>query len=72
MGIFNRSQQHRVAAGRTFGRELAHAEHEGWRKLVLLRHGQTDFNVQHRLPGQMPGIPLNAIGQREAQMTAEH
>jgi hypothetical protein len=71
MGIFSRSQPHRVAAGRTFGRELAHAEHKGWRKLVLLRHGQTDFNVQHRLPGQLPGIPLNTIGQREAQMTAE-
>jgi broad specificity phosphatase PhoE len=71
MGIFKRSQQHRVAAGRTFGRELAHAEHKGWRKLVLLRHGQTDFNVQHRLPGQLSGIPLNATGQHEARTTAE-
>jgi broad specificity phosphatase PhoE len=71
MGLFSRSQPHRVAAGRTFGRELAHAEHKGWRKLVLLRHGQTDFNVQHRLPGQLPGIPLNATGQSEARITAE-
>src|SRR5215467_9784972 len=71
MGLFSRSQPRRVAAGRTFGRELAHAEHKGWRKLVLVRHGQTDFNVQHRLPGQLPGIPLNALGQHEAQLTAE-
>jgi broad specificity phosphatase PhoE len=70
MGLFNRSQQRKVPTGRVFGRELAHSEHEGWRKLVLVRHGQTDFNVQHRLPGQLPGIPLNATGQREAQMTA--
>jgi broad specificity phosphatase PhoE len=71
MGLFSRSQLHSVAAGRTLGRELAPSEHTGWRKLVLVRHGQTDFNVQHRLPGQLPGIPLNATGQQEARMTAE-
>jgi broad specificity phosphatase PhoE len=71
MGLFSRLQPHRVAADRALGRELAHSEHKGWRKLVLVRHGQTDFNVQHRLPGQLPGIPLNATGQHEAQLTAE-
>jgi broad specificity phosphatase PhoE len=70
MGFFGQSRQQKVPAGRAFGRELAHSEHNGWRKLVLVRHGQTDFNVQHRLPGQLPGIPLNAEGQREAQITA--
>jgi probable phosphoglycerate mutase len=38
--------------------------------LVLVRHGQTDYNVQHRLPGQMPGIYLNEEGKREAAATA--
>jgi broad specificity phosphatase PhoE len=70
MGIFGDSRHHKVAAGRAFGRNLAHVEHKGWRKLVLVRHGQTDFNVQHRLPGQLPGIPLNSEGRHEAQMTA--
>ncbi len=70
MGLFGRSSTRHTLAGRPFGREVAHHEHKGWRKLVLVRHGQTDFNVQHRLPGQLPGIPLNAIGQQEAQMTA--
>jgi broad specificity phosphatase PhoE len=70
MGLFSKSQQHKIPAGRAFGHDLRHSEHAGWRKLVLVRHGQTDFNVQHRLPGQLPGIPLNANGQQEAQMTA--
>ena len=68
MGIFRSSP--RVPAGRHLGRDLAHHEHAGWRKLVLVRHGQTDFNVKHLLPGQLPGIPLNDEGQREAQATA--
>jgi broad specificity phosphatase PhoE len=71
MALFGGSTRHKVAAGRSFGRDLAHAEHQGWRKLVLVRHGQTDFNVQHRLPGQLPGVPLNAAGEREAAATAE-
>jgi probable phosphoglycerate mutase len=37
----------------------------------LVRHGQTDFNVQHRLPGQLPGIHLNEEGKREAAATAQ-
>lgn len=56
--------------GRAHGRELQHAAHAGWRKLVLVRHGQTDFNVKHLLPGQLPGIPLNEEGRSEAQATA--
>lgn len=69
MGLFRSSAQ-RVPKGRRFGRDLAHHEHAGWRKLVLVRHGQTDFNVKHLLPGQLPGIPLNDMGRREAQATA--
>ncbi len=71
MGLFRSSSARRVPLGHAFGRELAHHEHQGWRKLLLLRHGQTDYNVQHRLPGQLPGISLNDEGRREAQTTAE-
>ncbi len=58
-------------AGRHFGRDLGHDEHVGWRKIVLVRHGQTDFNAQHRLPGQLPGVLLNEAGRQEAQTTGE-
>jgi broad specificity phosphatase PhoE len=39
--------------------------------LYLVRHGQTDYNVQHRLPGHLPDIHLNAEGERQAQQLAE-
>ncbi len=60
----------RAPVGHLFGRDLEHDAHRGLRKFILIRHGQTDFNVQHRLPGQLPGIPLNADGQREVAATA--
>lgn len=71
MGLFRRQTQNRAPAGRAYGRELEHHEHAGWRKLVLVRHGQTDYNVKHLLPGQLPGIPLNEQGRAEALATAE-
>lgn len=71
MGLFGSRARQRAPRGSHFGRELHHQEHQGWRKLVLVRHGQTDFNVKHLLPGQLPGIPLNDEGRREAQATAE-
>ncbi|HEX9068173.1 MAG TPA: histidine phosphatase family protein [Ktedonobacterales bacterium] len=71
MGIFGLRPPRRVPQGHFLGRELSHEAHRGWRKLVLVRHGQTDFNVQHRLPGQLPGIPLNAEGQQESVATAQ-
>ena len=70
MGIFG-SATHRAPNGLHFGREMAHEDHRGHRKLVLVRHGQTDYNVKHLLPGQLPGIPLNAEGMQEAQATAQ-
>lgn len=70
LGLFGQRRP-QTPMGRHFGRDLAHHEHVGWRKLVLVRHGQTDFNVQHRLPGQLPGVPLNEEGRREAQATGE-
>ncbi len=71
MGIFGSSRANNTPQGLQFGRELRHEDHRGHRKLVLIRHGQTDFNVKHLLPGQLPGIPLNAEGIREAQATAQ-
>jgi broad specificity phosphatase PhoE len=33
--------------------------------LLLIRHGQTSWNVEHRLPGQIPGIELNETGRQQ-------
>ncbi len=41
------------------------------RIVLLIRHGQTTWNVQHRLPGQLPGIELTATGREQAQRIAE-
>lgn len=38
--------------------------------IVLIRHGQTTFNVEGRLPGQMPGVPLTEEGRRQAHQAA--
>jgi len=70
MGLFGSRSQHRPPAGWHFGRDLAHHAHAGWRKLVLVRHGQTDYNIKHWHQGHLPGIPLNAAGRAEAQATA--
>lgn len=70
MGLFGTPRTHKSPEGLRFGREIAHEEHRGHRKLILVRHGQTDFNVKHLLPGQLPGIPLNAEGMLEAQAMA--
>lgn len=69
MGFFGKSRP-RTPSGVYLGRDLAHHEHQGQRKLVLIRHGQTDFNAKHLLPGQLPGVLLNEEGRREAQGTA--
>ncbi len=39
--------------------------------LFLIRHGQTTWNVAHRLPGQLPGIELTGTGRQQAQRLAE-
>ena len=38
--------------------------------LLLVRHGQSTYNVEGRLPGQLPGIPLTDEGRRQAQQAA--
>ena len=34
--------------------------------LLFIRHGQTTWNVEHRLPGQLPGILLTDLGRQQA------
>ena len=40
------------------------------RLLLLIRHGQSTFNVEGRLPGQLPDIPLTDEGRRQAHRAA--
>jgi broad specificity phosphatase PhoE len=39
--------------------------------LLFIRHGQTEWNVEHRLPGQLPGVALNETGRQQALRLAE-
>jgi probable phosphoglycerate mutase len=39
--------------------------------LLLIRHGQTTWNREHRLPGQLPGIPLTEEGRQQVARLAE-
>ena len=39
--------------------------------LLFVRHGQTTWNVEHRLPGQLPGVALSDIGRQQAARLAE-
>src|SRR5579863_1100077 len=39
--------------------------------LLFIRHGQTTWNEQQKLPGQLPGIALNDKGKRQAAELAE-
>ena len=39
--------------------------------LLIVRHGQTVWNVEHRLPGQLPGVALNENGRQQAARLAE-
>src|SRR5215469_6928365 len=38
--------------------------------LLLIRHGESTWNVEHRLPGQLPGIELTGEGRAQAQQLA--
>lgn len=39
--------------------------------LLIVRHGQTAWNVEHRLPGQLSGVALNDNGRQQAARLAE-
>ncbi len=39
--------------------------------LLFIRHGQTTWNFEHRLPGQLPGIILNDTGRKQAARLAD-
>ena len=39
--------------------------------LLFVRHGQTTWNVEHRLPGQLPGVELNDTGRQQAKKLAD-
>ena len=39
--------------------------------LLFIRHGQTTWNEEQKLPGQLPGIPLTEKGKRQAIELAE-
>ena len=39
--------------------------------LLLIRHGQTTWNADHILPGQLPGITLNDTGREQAARLAD-
>jgi probable phosphoglycerate mutase len=41
------------------------------RTLLFIRHGQSTFNVEHRLPGQLSGIDLTAEGRTQATRLGE-
>ncbi len=38
-------------------------------RLIMVRHGETDWNVEHRVQGQAD-IPLNESGRRQAELAA--
>ena len=39
--------------------------------VFLARHGETDYNAEHRFQGLLP-VPLNANGRLQAEQLADH
>lgn len=41
------------------------------RRVLFIRHGQTDFNLEHRLQGALP-VPLNDCGRSQSRALAKY
>ncbi|MBO0791597.1 MAG: histidine phosphatase family protein, partial [Ktedonobacteraceae bacterium] len=41
------------------------------RTFLFIRHGQTTWNVEQRLPGQLEGVALNDTGRKQAAHLAD-
>ncbi len=65
-----RQTLHRAAAGKQ-SLLSSQKDRRMKRNILLIRHGQATFNVEQRLPSQLPGIPLTEEGRRQAQRTGE-
>src|SRR5881275_832571 len=51
---------------------IVESTHTGMKQTVLLiRHGQTTWNAEQKLPGQLPGITLNEKGREQIARLAE-
>src|SRR5574340_379064 len=51
---------------------LVESTHIGMKQtLLFIRHGQTTWNVEHRLPGQLPGISVHEKGIQQVKQLAE-
>ncbi len=51
---------------------IAESTYTGMKQtLLFIRHGQTTWNVEHRLPGQLPGVTLNDAGRKQAARLAD-
>src|SRR6266700_3694763 len=61
----------RIQLWRQQFREVESAPSLMKRTLLIIRHGQTTWNVEHRLPGQLPGVELNEIGRQQAARLSE-
>src|SRR5947209_9362517 len=52
--------------------DILQSTHTGMKQtLLFIRHGQTTWNVEHRLPGQLPGVTLNDTGRKQAARLAD-
>ena len=51
---------------------ITESTHTGMKQtLLFIRHGQTTWNADHLLPGQLPGITLNDTGREQAARLAD-
>lgn len=72
LGVGVRFVRWRLRVRRTYFRAVEGIQNTMKRQtLLLVRHGQTAWNVEHRLPGQIAGVALNDTGRQQAERLAE-